>query len=218
MLVHEGGCVDNPADPGGATNLGVTIGTLSNWLGRPATGSEVKALAKAAVAPIYRQSYWNAVHGDELPPGGDYYVFDFAVNSGKGRVIPSLQRALSVADDGKLGPLTLAGILQGCRPAHRADLCRSSRLPAAASTWPTFGKDWTSRVEGVRAEAMALAAFAAPTVSVEMKPLPSPVFAPAPRNSGSPAAQATPPAPAKSSFFGRILANLRTNLPPEKRS
>lgn len=34
VLKHEGGWSDDPADPGGATNLGVTIGTLSLWLGR----------------------------------------------------------------------------------------------------------------------------------------------------------------------------------------
>ena len=108
VLVHEGGYVDHPADSGDATNLGVTIGTLADWPGRPATKAEVKALTKATVAPIYRRNYWNAVRGDELPFGVDFCVFDVAVNSGKGRAIPSLQRAFSVVDGGKIGPLTLS--------------------------------------------------------------------------------------------------------------
>jgi lysozyme family protein len=220
VLVHEGGYVDHPADPGGATNLGVTIGTLSDWLGRPATKAEVQALTKAAVAPIYRRNYWNAVRGDDLPPGVDYCVFDFAVNSGKGRAIPSLQRALSVADDGKIGPLTLAAA--SCKdPGQTIERICADRLAflRRLSTWSTFGRGWSARVEGVRAEAMALAAFAVPTVSVETKPLPSPpVFAPAPRNGGSPALPAPEPVAAPHpGFFGRLLANLRTNLPPMKK-
>ncbi|MDH2311418.1 glycoside hydrolase family 108 protein [Methylobacterium brachiatum] len=176
VLVHEGGYVDHPADPGGATNLGVTIGTLSDWLGRPATKAEVKALTKVSVAPIYRRNYWNAVRADELPSGVDYCVFDFAVNSGKGRAIPSLQRALSVADDGKLGPLTLAAATSKDAGQTIERIC-ADRLAflRRLSTWPTFGRGWTARVEGVRAEAMALAAFAVPTVSVEVAPLPPPV-------------------------------------------
>ncbi|AYO83646.1 glycoside hydrolase family 108 protein [Methylobacterium brachiatum] len=191
-LVHEGGYVDHPADPGGATNLGVTIGTLSDWLGRPATKAEVKALTKATVAPIYRRNYWNAVRGDELPSGIDYCVFDFAVNSGKGRAIPSLQRALSVADDGKLGPLTLAAAASKDAGQTIERIC-ADRLAflRRLSTWPTFGRGWSARVEGVRAEAMALAAFAVPTVSVETKPL----APPAPRNSGSPVIPPVPAAP-----------------------
>ena len=192
VLVHEGGYVDHPADPGGATNLGVTIGTLSDWLGRPATKAEVKALTKAAVAPIYRRNYLNAVRGDELPPGVDYCVFDFAVNSGKGRAIPSLQRALSVADDGKLGPLTLAAASSKDAGQTIERIC-ADRLAflRRLSTWSTFGRGWSARVEGVRAEAMALAAFAVPTVSVETKPL----APPAPRNSGSPVIPVLPAAP-----------------------
>ena len=94
VLKHEGGYVDHPNDPGGATNLGVTIGTLSSWLGRPATKAEVKALTRATVAPIYRKNYWAAIRGDELPAGLDYAVFDFAVNSGPKRAAMALQRAV----------------------------------------------------------------------------------------------------------------------------
>src|SRR5436190_782558 len=43
-LQFEGGFVNDPDDPGGAINLGVTVGTLSEVLGRPATVAEVKAL------------------------------------------------------------------------------------------------------------------------------------------------------------------------------
>ncbi|SFF90273.1 glycosyl hydrolase 108 family protein, partial [Methylobacterium sp. yr596] len=93
VLAHEGGWSNDPADPGGATNLGVTIGTLSLWLGRPATKAEVKALTVASVSPLYRRRFWDAVQGDALPAGLDYALFDFAVNSGPKRAVIGLQRA-----------------------------------------------------------------------------------------------------------------------------
>lgn len=159
VLKHEGGYVDHPKDPGGATNLGVTIGTLSDWLGRKASKADVKALKPASVAPIYRKRYWDAVRGDELPAGVDYAVFDFAVNSGVARSVMALQRAVGVADDGKLGPITLKAI----RNADPATLIRrlcTDRLSflTRLTTWKTFGKGWLSRVQGVEREALKMAA------------------------------------------------------------
>ena len=158
VLAHEGGWSDDPADPGGATKLGVTIGTLSLWLGRPATKAEVKALTVATVAPIYRRNYWDAVQADALPPGLGYALFDFAVNSGKKRAVIGLQRALKVADDGRLGPLTLAAVATH-KPADLIDALCDGRLAflRALSTWLRFGKGWARRVEEVRKAALAMA-------------------------------------------------------------
>uniref|UniRef100_UPI002592056E glycoside hydrolase family 108 protein n=1 Tax=uncultured Methylobacterium sp. TaxID=157278 RepID=UPI002592056E len=149
---------DDPADPGGATKLGVTIGTLSLWLGRPATKAEVKALTVATVAPIYRRNYWDTVQADALPPGLGYALFDFAVNSGKKRAVIGLQRALKIADDGALGPLTLAAVATH-KPADLIDALCDGRLAflRALSTWPRFGKGWARRVEEVRKAALAMA-------------------------------------------------------------
>ncbi len=159
VLQHEGGWSDDPQDPGGATNLGVTIGTLSLWLGRPATRVEVRALTPATVAPIYRRRFWDAIQGDALPAGLDYALFDFAVNSGPKRAVIGLQRALKIADDGALGPLTLAAVAKH-RPADLIDALCDGRLVflRQLSTWPRFGKGWGRRVEEVRKAALAMAA------------------------------------------------------------
>ncbi|TGD96482.1 glycoside hydrolase family 108 protein [Methylobacterium nonmethylotrophicum] len=168
VLNHEGGWSDDPADPGGATNLGVTIGTLSLWLGRPATRAEVRALTPASVAPIYRRRFWDAIEGDALPAGLDVALFDFSVNSGPRRAVIGLQRALGIADDGKLGPVTLAALSGRDVPGLVNALC-DGRLTflRALSTWPRFGRGWGRRVEEVRAAALSLHAAsgrpAAPT-------------------------------------------------------
>ena len=94
ILASEGGFVDDPHDPGGATNLGITRATLSGWLGRAASIADVEALSPAAVAPIYQARYWNPSHAGDCPPGVDLMVFDEAVNQGVGRAIASLQVAL----------------------------------------------------------------------------------------------------------------------------
>jgi lysozyme family protein len=162
VIKHEGGYVDHPRDPGGATNLGVTIGTLSGWLGRPATKAEVRALTIDAVAPIYRKNYWDAVKADDLPAGVNYCVFDFGVNSGPRRAIMALQRAVGVADDGAIGPITLAAVKRKSPEDIISRIC-SDRLSfmRRLSTWPTFGRGWQRRVEGVEREAIRMAMDAA---------------------------------------------------------
>lgn len=192
VLKHEGGYVDHPKDPGGATNLGVTIGTLSQWLGRKATKAEVKALTVAAVSPIYKRNYWDKVRGDELPSGLDNATFDFAVNSGPAKSVSVLQSILGVTKDGRMGPETLAAIKQHDVGDLINRFC-DARMAflKRLTTYPTFGRGWSSRVAGVRKASIAMAAAQA------AKPIPKP--------SVPEAAKPQPTAPAKS---GNWLAAL----------
>lgn len=159
VLRHEGGYVDHPNDPGGATNLGITRATLSDWRGRPVTKSEVRALTVAEASAIYRARYWDPVRGDALPPGVDLAVFDFAVNSGPGRAARTLQQVLGVTQDGAIGPITLAAIARAPGPVTIImDLCDARmRFLRGLGTWPTFGRGWTRRVAEVEAAAMGVA-------------------------------------------------------------
>lgn len=183
VLKSEGGWVDNPADPGGATNLGVTIGTLSSVYGRPATKAEVKALTPATVAPIYRKLYWGVVHGDDLPSGVDYAAFDFAVNSGPKRAAMALQRVVGVADDGRIGDVTLAAV-RTISASAVIDGLMTDRLAflRKLSTWKTFGKGWSRRCEEVHQDALAM------VVATGALPLPVPghPIPPMPVNGGAP--------------------------------
>jgi lysozyme family protein len=154
ILKHEGGYVDHPKDPGGATNLGVTIGTLSEWLGRPATKAEVKALTVADVAPIYEARYWRAAGCNRLPKGLDYAVFDFAVNSGPGRAVKVMQSAAGVVPDVAVGPKTLAAVerVGALEMVRRVQQSREAFL-RSLKTFPTFGKGWMRRVDDVTRQA-----------------------------------------------------------------
>lgn len=169
VLAHEGGYVDHASDPGGATNLGITRKTLARWRKvSPWTDlpkAEVKGLTKAAVAPIYRAFYWDEINGDKLPAGLDYAVFDYAVNSGPGRAAMALQRLVGVADDGEIGPITLAALAKR-KPADLINALCDERMAflMRLSTYPVFGRGWKSRVDGVRKTALGIAAEAKPVI------------------------------------------------------
>lgn len=158
ILRHEGGYVDHPSDPGGATNRGVTIGTYAGWKGRKVTKDELRNISDAEVAALYRRKYWDVVRGDDLPAGLDLVAFDAAVNSGPARGARWLQQALGVTADGKIGPATLARAHASYSPAviERAIGFRLAFL-RGLKTWPTFGKGWSRRVEDVRVTALAMA-------------------------------------------------------------
>lgn len=160
VLRHEGGYVNHPKDPGGATNKGVTQNTYNSWRrSRGLSARSVRLITDGEVASIYRQNYWNVVRGDELPFGLDFAVFDFGVNSGPSRAVRYLQALVGAAQDGRMGPLTLAAVARYPDTEQLINRYMDRRLAFLRSlgTWPTFGKGWTRRVSEVRAEAIALA-------------------------------------------------------------
>lgn len=158
VLRHEGGWSDHKSDPGGATMKGITIGTYSQWKGRRMSKEALRAITDEEVAAIYKRNYWDKVRGDDLPAGLDLVAFDAAVNSGPARGAKWLQQGLGVAADGKIGPKTLAAAEAADAPAAiiAATNARMAFL-RGLSTWPTFGKGWTRRVDDVRKKATGLA-------------------------------------------------------------
>lgn len=157
-LRHEGGYADHPADPGGATNMGITHLTLAAWRGKPVTKQDVRDLTKAEASAIYHARYWLPVKGDALPPGVDLAVFDYAVNSGTGRAVKALQKVLGVAQDGAIGALTLAAVAKAGPVTLIMDLCDARMVfLRGLVTWQTFGAGWTRRVSEVEDAALKVA-------------------------------------------------------------
>ena len=161
VLKSEGGYVNNPKDPGGETNLGVTRRVWQSWVGRDLTDDEMHQLTPEMVAPLYRAKYWDAIQGDVLPSGLDLCVFDTAVNSGPGRAVKLLQGCIGVATDGAIGNNTLSAVAQFKNQAL-IDLingyCDSRQaFLASLPTFSTFGKGWSRRVSEVREQAIIMA-------------------------------------------------------------
>lgn len=143
LLGHEGGYVDHPSDPGGATRWGVTerVARATGYAGH--MRDFPVELAKA----IYRRDYWDAVKAEQLPETLRYAVFDAAVNSGVKQAAKWLQRALGVADDGVIGPYTLNAANTADADATRAAMLGARlRFMTDLPTWPAFGKGWARRI------------------------------------------------------------------------
>ncbi len=165
VLKHEGGFVHHSKDPGGATNMGITLATLAAWRKRAVTPDDVRGLTRAEAAAIYRARYWDAVGGDDLPVGVDYAVFDFAVNSGPSRAVKFLQRAINatvyfgLATDGKIGPRNIKAADFVAPEVLIPTLC-ALRLEwlRTLDTWQHFGRGWERRVREVEYEALWVAA------------------------------------------------------------
>jgi len=166
ILRREGGYVDHPADPGGATNMGITRKTLARW--RQVSPwwalpkSEVKALRQSEAKSIYKASYWDRIHANQLPSGFDLALFDYAVNSGPSRAVKALQGELKVLRDGIIGPITLRALKLRIASESVDALIRTicgQRLTflQRLAAFTVFGRGWTRRVREIEKAALAMA-------------------------------------------------------------
>jgi len=148
ILHHEGGYVNHPKDPGGETNLGVTKRVYEEWGGT----KDMKDLTVEDVAPIYKKNYWDKIKGDNLPSGLDLCVFDFGVNAGPGRAAKYLQTMIGTVADGGIGPMTLQALANYVEEQGGVDEVikdyqkERQKYYESLSTFSTFGKGWTRRV------------------------------------------------------------------------
>jgi lysozyme family protein len=158
VIKSEGGFVNHPKDPGGMTNLGVTRSAWEAYLGKHVTEDEMRALTKDDVKPFYKRLYWDRIKGDSLPAGVDYAAYDLAVNSGPHKAAKFIQEIAGVDADGMIGPKTLEAI-KVCDPVHMAESICDMRMIflESLSTFETFGKGWTTRVNGVKEKSIDMA-------------------------------------------------------------
>jgi lysozyme family protein len=156
ILKSEGGWVNNPADPGGETNLGVTKRVWEEYVGHPV--ESLKNLTKEDVAPLYEQKYWRPTYCEVLPRGLSLLIFSMGINAGPGRGVKLLQSCIGCVADGVIGPRTMeliksanvANLIQKYSDARR-DYYKSLK------TFPIFGKGWLSRVDREEQEALGMA-------------------------------------------------------------
>jgi lysozyme family protein len=160
-LREEGGYVDDPADPGGATNMGITLATYRQWTDDPALGAiQVQDMTRRTARAIYRALYWNPLRADALPTGVDLSVFDMGVNAGIWGSARLLQRALGFTGDevdGCIGPETLGAASKRDPRTLIDDLAeRQSAYYRSLADFPTFGTGWLNRTDARRRAALAM--------------------------------------------------------------
>ncbi len=159
LLEHEGGNDDDPRDPGGRTSRGILQREWNEWrMAHPGYPSDVWQAPQNQVEAIYKQNYWDALGCDSLPPGVDYCLFDYGVNSGIGRARQALKQFSDVKD-----PTKLINVICDQRLNYLESL----------PIWPTFRKGWTTRVKDVRAASLAMAGQ--PKAAPPPKPTTTPI-------------------------------------------
>ena len=158
LIKSEGGYSDDPKDPGGRTNLGVTQSVWESWVGRASNEKEMRNLSIEDVTPLYKRKYWDACSCDLLPDGLDYLVFDFAVNAGVGRSVKTLQSCVDATMDGQIGKNTLGAV--STFPVEVLIFKFSDekvRFYKSLPTFSEFGKGWLERVNHVKVDALKMA-------------------------------------------------------------
>ena len=136
VLRWEGGYVNHPNDPGGATNKGVTQKVYDTWRARQGQAPQgVAQITDDEVHAIYEASYWQASKCQLLASPLDLVQFDTAVNMGVGRSVRFLQKAVGAEPDGNFGPV---------KPATWAACQTSAKKPSTKCTERLPVKPWSA--------------------------------------------------------------------------
>ena len=152
---------DDPYDPGGPTNKGITLRVFAEWKGVTADApslaklkEELKRIPDRAARDIYHARYWQTASCPSLPRGLSLMHFDAAVNHGVGTANRFLQEALGVVADGEIGPNTLAAAAACSVPGvlDRYAAVRRKRYRSLNHFW-RFGRGWLARVDATLAAA-----------------------------------------------------------------
>ncbi len=139
LIGSEGGYVNDPNDPGGETNWGISKRSYPNV--------DIKNLTREQAATIYYRDFWNRIHADAMPFALAFQTFDFAVNSGIETAVRYLQKALGVADDGYWGPVTMQAVASADvdYAVMRVNAYRLIYM-TKLSGWGNFGRGWARRI------------------------------------------------------------------------
>jgi len=170
-LKWEGGWSNHPQDTGGATMRGVIQRVYDAWRERQGLARQtVRKITDDELNAIYRENYWQLVRGDELPEGLDLCVFDYGVNSGPSRSVSHLQEVLGIKVDGNMGPVTIAAVNASDPVEIVKKLCeRRRKFVRQIKSYPTFGKGWNRRIDGI--EQVSCAMCSEPIRAVPVVPI-----------------------------------------------
>ena len=159
VLRWEGGYVNHPDDPGGATNKGVTQEVYDGWrVQRGLATRPVQQIEDDELRAIYETGYWMPPHCDLLRSQLDLVQFDTAVNMGVGRAVRFLQASVGCAVDGQFGPRTEGAAAECDLVTTIAAYCDARegyyrRLVDKRPSLGVFLRGWLNRLNALRSEA-----------------------------------------------------------------
>jgi lysozyme family protein len=174
----EGGWTDDPHDPGGPTNKGITLAVYARERNLEVTmanlaelKSDLRAIPDTLVRSIYEARYWRPSRCPALRPSLALMHFDASVNHGVGTAARFLQEALGVETDGDIGPITL-GAVRAADPREalaKYAAIRRRRYRSLPHFW-RFGRGWLRRVDATLAAATRLIPPPVDSISTEESP------------------------------------------------
>lgn len=139
ILKHEGGYVNDPVDPGGETNMGISK--------RAYPDLDIKGLTKQSVREIYYKDYWLKGKCPQVPDELRLIFFDMVVNMGKSRAVKILQKSVSAKGikttvDGGIGPQTISNTLKSGLEPERLRSYRVKYYADLVNRKPSLEKYW----------------------------------------------------------------------------
>lgn len=153
LLSHEGGYTNGRRDPGnwtgGKVGMGELKGTKFGIAANTYPKLDIKNLTRTQAVEIYRRDFWERSRCDRLPGAVSFQLLDGAVNSGIAQASRWLQRAAQVADDGMIGPASLAAI-KATDPNDLVYRFNAERIEfmTRLKNWPVHGAGWMRRLAG----------------------------------------------------------------------
>ena len=142
-LQHEGGYVNDPADPGGATNMGITQRDLPE--------TPIQNLTVAQAVAYYSNTYWKGLYSSLTSQQLANKLFDWGVLFGVGTAVKVLQGILGIKQDGLFGPASLAAVnaadgVMLLEEYKNSMLLHAEAVVAANPTLTKFLAGWVRRI------------------------------------------------------------------------
>ena len=138
VISIEGGYSNDPKDPGGETQFGISK--------RSYPDVDIKALTLDGAKAIYKRDYWDKIKGDQLPYPLNMFMFDAAVNQGVTPAVTLLQKTLGVAQDGIFGVNTVAAANRIGHDALALYLADRALRYTGTKNFDLYGRGWLKRL------------------------------------------------------------------------
>lgn len=152
ILSWEGGFVNDPRDPGGATNKGVTLATFRSIFGKDKTVKNLKEITDSQWMTIFKTRFWDRYKADNIKDEWiAYLLVDWLWTSGPGNAINRVQKFLGLKVDGIVGNVTINKInsYNGKELFIKLWHLRENFIKTRAQ-YPIYGKGWLRRLNGIQ--------------------------------------------------------------------
>lgn len=154
ILRWEGGWTESPAEPGGASNWGISMVSFGDWRKKhklpPPTFDDLKALTPDQATAIYEETWEPQINFDNLPVGVDLSMLDKSINLGVVGGIKLLQQEINAAQTGKMDGVTMLSLRAFAAPDRAAALCAQLgagwlMIKKQSPNWDKYKAGWTNR-------------------------------------------------------------------------